>query len=326
MYYPRKKQEMRRQISLSKQTVLMVFGFLAAFGLLAGCSNPAGGGGDSGGGGGNPPPASKPAPVTNLTAEAYTGGVMLTWENPPSSEYDHIEVLVNSVHRTNVTKGYESQAVGSLTNGTSYQFTVVSVDANNNKSDEVTIDKTPVAGPPKAPTSVYVNNIKTTELKVNWNDNAYDETGYVVEYRLAGDSWTALTETMSNAKSKVVYSLKPGRNYELRVKAVNTSGSSAYDDDDCHTLMAAPTNVTLAKEAPHVRITWTGVETAASYSVYRKLNDETIYSLIAWDVTETTYLDPTNFVNGDAPMYYLKAKSTDDVTSGSTTPVWMIYM
>jgi hypothetical protein len=104
--------------------------------------------------------------------------------------------------------------------------------------DQTGIDSLyPVAGgakPPAAglaaPTRLIVKALSPTSVSLSWKDNALSEKGYSGERKTAGGSFTELLSLPANARTAVVTGLKPGATYVFRVRAVGTSGFSAYSN------------------------------------------------------------------------------------------------
>ena len=99
-----------------------------------------------------------PASVTNLTAAAKDGRVLLTWTDAADEDVYGYEVTYNGTSAINrvvlpaldektmmVGKGAGGCYVSGLTNGTEYAFTVKTVDTSGNKSEGVTATATPVS-------------------------------------------------------------------------------------------------------------------------------------------------------------------------------------
>lgn len=99
-----------------------------------------------------------PATVTDLNAEAKDSRVLLTWTDADDEDIYGYEVSYTGKGAINrsaaalekntlvVPQGAGGTYVSGLTNGTSYAFTVKSVDTSGNKSEGVTAEATPAEG------------------------------------------------------------------------------------------------------------------------------------------------------------------------------------
>ena len=74
-----------------------------------------------------------------------------------------------------------------------------------------------------------------------------------------------------------------------------------------------------------LRLSWTASPDAVSYRVYRGVNDQETYELIAENVTETTYsYNPTDLKTGDQLILRVTAVNADGIESdGSRTITWL---
>ncbi|WP_299252141.1 polysaccharide lyase family 7 protein [uncultured Aquimarina sp.] len=88
-----------------------------------------------------------PAPVSGLSAVAGNSSVALNWNNPGDADFNNVRITYAG---GNTTTSGENRTINGLTNGTSYTFTVVTIDNTGNISDARTITATP-QGPPPPP-------------------------------------------------------------------------------------------------------------------------------------------------------------------------------
>ena len=94
---------------------------------------------------------------------------------------------------------------------------------------------------PTAPSNVSVTNPTTNSLRVNFTDNATNETSIQIERRVNGGSWTsfgyfnALTGASSWNWDNT--GLTSRIQYCYRLRAVNSAGNSAYSNEACGTTL-----------------------------------------------------------------------------------------
>jgi titin len=95
----------------------------------------------------------------------------------------------------------------------------------------ITVNGVPVA--PAAPSNLVAASVTSTSVTLRWNDNSNNETGFVVE-RCSGSSrklsCTAVGTPGANVTTFTNTGLSPATSYQYRVKAVNSTGSSAYSN------------------------------------------------------------------------------------------------
>jgi hypothetical protein len=85
--------------------------------------------------------------VDNLTGTTDNGKVTLSWTDPADNDFDHIEITFNpgGSSPVSVAKETQTRAFTGLTNGTSYTFTVKTVDTLGHKSTGTTFSGKPQA-------------------------------------------------------------------------------------------------------------------------------------------------------------------------------------
>jgi murein DD-endopeptidase MepM/ murein hydrolase activator NlpD len=88
-----------------------------------------------------------------------------------------------------------------------------------------------VTGPPTAPHALTATAVSTSQVNLNWSDNAINETGYSVERAtLPGGPWAQIATANSNATNHADSGLTASSTYFYRVRATNDSGTSAYSN------------------------------------------------------------------------------------------------
>jgi lysophospholipase L1-like esterase len=111
----------------------------------------------------------------------------------------------------------------------------------------------PVVPAPAAPTSLSATyNTSTTQIDLQWTDNADDETGYRVERKTgAGGTWSQIA---SLAADSTTYSDNPaqtiGTTYFYRVYAVKTGAPNSATSNEANATIPAPAGTTYASDLP----------------------------------------------------------------------------
>ncbi len=131
--------------------------------------------------------------------------------------------------RTN-TVLYRSASVSGLVGGTTYMFRAVAINAVGNSVASNAVTLTPVIqGIPRPPSSVsaVVNN---TSVRVSWSpvtSSFAAITDYVVEFSVNNSGvWSVWPDGVSTATSATLTNLTPDVPVSIRVKAVNSVGTS----------------------------------------------------------------------------------------------------
>ena len=207
-----------------------MFAALAAVFLLAGCQQNA------------ETPAEKdttpPAEVTDLTAQAGSGKISLSWKNPGDDDLYQVEITAHPAHgslKNAIYLAAEKGKNGSYTaeglmNGTAYTFTVKTIDKSLNKSagktteSAVTPSSTSDTTPP-AEVSALTAQAGSGKISLSWK-NPVDDDLYQVEitaHPAHGSLKTAVY--LAAEKGKVVSYSADGLNadteYTFTVKTVD---------------------------------------------------------------------------------------------------------
>ena len=99
------------------------------------------------------------------------------------------------------------------------------------------------AGTPQAPASpsaLTVSIVNNTSLRLSWNDNATNETGFRVYLSGITGLFTKVADLGANATTHTVSNLQGGTRYRFYITAVNASGESAPSNTAQFTTTAPP--------------------------------------------------------------------------------------
>ena len=164
-----------------------------------------------------------PGEVTNLQAVAGDGKVTLSWVPPGDPDFAKVEITYNSGGPVEVVKGITSKEITGLTNGTSYTFTVKTIDTNGNKSNGVQISAIPADTTPPS----EVTNLQAVagdgKVTLSWNEPGEPDFAKVeITYNGGGP-----VEVTKGTTSKVITGLTNGTSYTFTVKTVDTNGNKS---------------------------------------------------------------------------------------------------
>jgi len=135
-----------------------------------------------------------------------------------------LEVIGDSLGTTTT----ESIALSSLPAGTYY----VGVSAfDGGSAYALTVNASAAAGAPAAPTGLTATAISTSQIRLNWTDNANNETEYRIEARSGGSGFTDLGPLAADTTFATVSGIPAGTAATFRVRARNASGDSAYSNE-----------------------------------------------------------------------------------------------
>lgn len=180
-----------------------------------------------------------PAAPSDLVATVVsTAQVNLSWSDRSGNETAFVveRKALNGNYAVlaqvggNVTS-YPDTSVGA---NTTYVYRVKATNAwggseYSNQASAVTSQ-----APPDAPTNMTADHVVGRKVFLEWLDNSYNETEFVVEYQQNGGVWTQLATVSASAGQYGSYmaGLSPGTVYYFRVLARNSYGSSGYAYSD----------------------------------------------------------------------------------------------
>jgi hypothetical protein len=205
---------------------------------------------------------------------------------------------------------------------------------------EVYINNLPNVAPPDfiiPPSNLNFTNAVTTgstpssSLTVNWNDNAANETNYVLERSPNGTAFTVIATLPANTTTYNETGLTPNTQYYYRVKAVNTTESSVYVSSSVTTppIPAAPAvaanptpangNNSVELNSGNLLLKWTGSANTTSYSVYFGTNPSSLTNIgtVPYSATPSYQLSNLN----PATNYYWRIDA-NNALGLATGNVW----
>jgi peptidoglycan hydrolase-like protein with peptidoglycan-binding domain len=185
------------------------------------------------------PVSSTPLTPTNLAAAALSStGITLTWTDNASNESQYIveRSLQGPTGSFSVLADQLPPNTTTFTNTnlspkTFYTYRIRAVEnvggKFSNYSDIVsaTTFSSPLATP-ETPTSLTASVLSSSAVKLDWIDNATNETRYAVEQSTNGNPFTQITNALpADTKTFTVTSLSPLTPYSFRVQAINGSAA-----------------------------------------------------------------------------------------------------
>lgn len=172
---------------------------------------------------------------------------------------------------------------------------------------------------PAAPTGLSAT-AGNTQVSLSWTGSSGATSYNLYRGTTAGGESTTPVATGITATSYTNTGLTNGATYYYKVKAVNSSGASAYSNEASATptapagVPAAPTGLSATAGNTQVNLTWTASSGATSYEVYRGTTSNGQNATpIATGITATSYTN-TGLTNGTT--YYYKVKAVN--SSGSS--------
>ncbi len=274
---------------------------------------------DCGGGGGAP---ALPDAPTNLVATAQSStSIALSWDEVDGAESYNVYRASTQIATGLTGVSYTDEG---LTPSTTYCYTVKAVKggveslASNKVCIETEADSDPeTPSAPNAPQNLVATAQGTTSISLTWN--AVDG---ATSYNVYRNSSVNAIATVTTGTSYTDTNLTPATEYVYTVKAVNANGESAASDEARATTQAdntpsapdAPQNlVATAQSSTSIALTWSAVDGATSYNVYRNSS----VNAIATVTTGTSYTD-TNLTPATNYCYTVTAVNNQGESAKST--------
>ncbi|NJD54668.1 MAG: hypothetical protein FIB07_17640 [Candidatus Methanoperedens sp.] len=232
--------------------------------------------------------ATPPSSVTGL-GETATGETSITWSwtNPSDPDFDHVEVYIDSVFKTNMTSG--TYTASGLNASTTYTIGIKTVDTTGNVNSTTVTDSAITSADATPPASVTaLGETATGETSITWSwTNPSDSDFDHVEVYLDSVFKTNVTSGTYTATG-----LNASTTYTIGTKTVDTTG-----------------NVNATTVSDSANTTASG-DTTPPTSVINLANVSYAQNYINW-----TWTDPQD-QDFDRVMVYLNGAFQNNVTKG----------
>jgi hypothetical protein len=251
-------------------------------------------------------PATVANAPTNVQATRGNTSAIVSWTAPANNGGDSVTLYIVTADPSGLTcsTGGTQCAVGGLTNGVEYTFTVV---AQNSVGDSVPSQPSNAVTPASVPD--VVTGLSAVpgdgEVTVSWNATNGNGSG-IQQYRVTAYPGEATCTTQTT--SCVVQGLTNGVSYEFLVVATNVVGDSPESEFVGPVIPAgvpsAPSNVTALRGDKQAVVSWSASDARGSaitgYRVTASTNGQTC-------TTATTTCTVTGLVNGVAVSFVVVA-------------------
>ncbi|HEY2760754.1 MAG TPA: LamG-like jellyroll fold domain-containing protein, partial [Pirellulales bacterium] len=175
-----------------------------------------------------------------------------------------------------------------------------------------------------APTGAMATNVTTSQVSLEWVDNATTEQGYKVFRRSAGGAYIQIANLAANSTTYTDNNngagLTPGVQYEYLVQAYNASGFSNPADVVATLLPTAPSNLVGAVAAGSISLTWSAPIGAVTYNVYRgSTSGGEGVTPIAINLATPKYVDTS--ITGNNYYYVVTAETAAGLESAKSAEI-----
>lgn len=274
-------------------------------------------------------------PISPTVTEG-DGQVTVNWTNPSDVNFSNVIVYYREAGDlyaswTSGPQSPDSSATSldltGLSNETPYQIMISSVSTGGREGNEIIIDGsyTPQAGlgggsePAEvvAPTDLIVQD-HTANVRLEWLDNADDETGFVIEKRLQGDSsWTTVATIGMNAQAFVDNTNIGSDTWEYRIKAIRDADSSDYTavvsisrsgGGGTGSTPTAPANLQASDSGSSIQLSWDDLSSnETDFVIERRLQGSTSWLNLATRPANSNQFSDFTAIGGDSYEYRVKA-------------------
>ena len=164
--------------------------------------------------------------------------------------------------------------------------------------------------PPNAPSNLTATATSCTNVNLAWTDNADNETGFKIERKESGGTYTEIATVTANTTTYSDTTAVAQKAYYYRVIAYNSFGNSSYTNEAnvttpaCGSAPNKPTNLTAsAISSSEINLTWTdNSDNEDGFKLERKELGGTYTEIKTLAVNVTSYSDTG--LNPDTTYYY----------------------
>ncbi len=172
--------------------------------------------------------AALPDAPSNASANAVsTTAVNLSWsDNSNNEDGFRIERRPSGgsyAEIATVTANTTSYSDTSLSDGILFEYRVSAYNGSGSSTGTTTSATTPIAPASNAGATV----ISDTEVQISWTDNSTSETGYRIERRLSGGSYSTLTTLAADTEVYTDSTCTAGTSYDYQIIATNDNGDAS---------------------------------------------------------------------------------------------------
>jgi len=273
---------------------------------------------------------------SSLTAKAKSSTqIILGWKDNSSNETGfavyqktgNCDSAYSWTQIATIPPNSTSATVSNLSPNTAYAFKIKAYNGTVNSSySECASAKTGLTGTPPAPTNFKATSVSSSNVKLEWNDNSTNETGFKI-YRKIGSAgvWTLLKTTVANVKSFSDPTAATNTSttiYYYYIVAYNASGNSPSSN----TAIVAfqPVNLIADKGtvAGSIKVSWTDKSSnETGFEIWRKSGEcsstATWVKVAVVGINKTAWTD-TGRISGSDYAYKVRAY----IKSGSVLPAY----
>jgi len=184
------------------------------------------------------PPANIPAAPSNLIATAAgTSVINLTWSDIATNETSYVlqrSLSSGSGFSTIATLAANTTSYSNsgLNSSTTYYYKVQAINSIGSSAwSNVVNSTTATSGPPAAPSNLTAKATGCNSILLTWFDNSVNETNFDLRRSTSlNGTYSTIATLPSNITTYTNTGLTKGRKYYYKVRAINSSGNSAWSN------------------------------------------------------------------------------------------------
>lgn len=263
-----------------------------------------------------------------LSISSYASTVSIGWNASPSTGLSSYKIykangatgLVagtipssnpNAVFVGTIPSSQLTGVISNLTDG-QWSFSVTALSTNGLESVFGNVVSANILNLPAAPTGLVAAALSTSQIKLNWTDNASNESGYSVERSIDNTSFTVVANLGANTVTYTDSGLSVNTLYYYKVRASNASGNSLYS-----AIVSSRTLDVVAPAAPtnlRIQLTWNPnapADNVTQYKIYLSIGTNP-FSVVGNSTVPsfTITVDPTQSLR-----YYITAVNSSGIES-----------
>lgn len=255
--------------------------------------------------------------LTGYPVSSKTVG--LEWKNYfyPTTYTIQRKLQADSIFKDITTVNFPEKSFFSsnLSPNTTYNFRI---KAENSLSDPVEITTLSPA-PPQAPTSLISLEVDKKLVRIRWNDNSNNETGFIIERSdITSDNFRQVSTVKQNIREYSDNSVIPNTDYHYRIKAINEDGESAFSNMlSVKTLLleipAAPTELNAINITKNSFVlTWKdNSNNETGFRIYKLDSIDGLFKLSQTVASNVKQLSVANLQPNTSHTYKLRAYNSD---------------
>jgi PKD repeat protein len=161
---------------------------------------------------------------------------------------------------------------------------------------------------PAAPTSCTATYVSDSQIDLEWNDNASNETGYEIYRSVDSAAYSLLDTVAADSTGHNDTDVSADHTYQYKIRAKNDAGYSSYCETSIvATSPTAPSNVQASLEDSTITLTWTDNSSITDLHQIERSVDGGEWTYLDED-SDGTYEDTAG--EWESVKYRVRAKSS----------------